>query len=542
MGAPAEADGVRGRAWAPVRVRASLTLAAAALVLSACLGGGAAPEVPPFDHLPVAPTMHTYHPASSIGLPVSMVQYSSETYLVCDYVNVYRVARTTTGYSVTTLARPAVPVWTPAGLDFRDETLYVANYRGQDVLALRVDGDRLTLVRRIADPQLKEPKHLRAEPDGSLVVADHFGNGVLRFRPDGSLQWRATVDQANGVTESGGFTYASSLSSRRISKIDGSGRVVSAAGSPGSALGSYLLPVDLADLGDRIAVTDAVNGRITLLDHGLHVVGHAGGNGPGLDALNYPFATLPVADGYVIADGFKQRLVHVDGSWTIGEQIALGPSVPTGRQRPLVFGSSARPSTYGMLPGVDIAAQLGLRRPLDFVGGYAGLDHVAPGGPGTHLDLGDPDFGESNATWAERVGRYVVAGSAESHLLEVIDPATGMFTYVEIGEDNWWLAGSLLTSVNLRRGLGGVLQPAVGAFDRAQRLLDEGATRQDVFKAALAGALTRDLSNDLTSTGGQQFLQSGMTKADARRYFAWAMGQRQQRVVELLAVKYLSGS
>jgi len=289
-------------------------------------------------------------------------------------------------------------------------------------------------------------------------------------------------------------------------------------------------------------VTDAVNGRITLLDHNLHVVGHTGGNGPGLDAFNYPFATLPVAGGYVVADSFKQRLLFTDAGWQVVEQVALGPSVPVGRQRPLVFGTGAHPDTYDMLPGVDIAAELGLRRPLKFVGAHGGLDHVTSTGAVTHLDLTDPDFGDTNATWAQDVASYIAAGSAEGHLLIVIDPTTGMFTDIEVGEDNWWSAGSLLTSSNLRRDLQDVIRPALAAFTRAQRLLDEGASRQAAFEEALAGGETMDWSEDLSSSGGQQFLDSQMTRDDARRYFAWAMQQPEQRVIELLAVKYLSGS
>jgi hypothetical protein len=521
--------GVRARGW----------LALAALALSACAQQPSRPA-PLFDHLRVSAAARTYHPTTSVGLPVSVVQVADGTYLVCDYADVYRVARTASGYAVTALGRPQVPVWTPAGMDYRDGSLYVANYRGPDVLQLRLQGDKLALVRRIAGPDLSEPKHVRAEADGSVVVADHNGSAVVKLGPDGSRQWRVKVDQANGVTESGGSVYATSLASGRITKIDRSGRVVLEGGSPGVAAGGFRWPVDVADLGDRIAVTDAINGRITLLDHDLRVVGHVGANGPGLDALNYPFATLPVADGYLVADSFKQRLLHLDRGWTVQEQVALGPSVPVGRERPLVFGSPRRPTTYDMLPGVDIAAELGLRKPLRFVGGEGGLDQA--GGERVHLDVGNRDFGTMNAVWADRAGRYVVVGSPQSHLLLVIDPPTGMFTFVEVGEDSWWRGGFLLLSVNLRRALVDVVQSAVAAFDRARRLLEEGTARPEVLRTALAGELTKDWAAELTSQGGQQFAQSPMSKADAATYDTWALRQREQRVIELLEVKFLSGS
>src|SRR2546430_6688164 len=163
---PPDGRHLRARtATAPRTVRAWLGALAAALVVSACVGQPAGPPSlpPPFNHLAVATTMRTYHPPSSVGLPISVVQVSSSTYLLCDYLNVYRVARTATGYSVTTLARPAVTVWTPAGLDFKGGTLYVANYRGRDVLQLQLEGDQLILIRQIASPQLHEPENLWAE-------------------------------------------------------------------------------------------------------------------------------------------------------------------------------------------------------------------------------------------------------------------------------------------------------------------------------------------------------------------------------------------
>jgi hypothetical protein len=524
-------------AWA-----ALIGLAAGIVGLVAC-GGSAAPspDASRFGHLPVAATFRTNHAPSMAGAPIAVVRLGQSSYLACDYSNVYRVATTSSGYAVTILAPPPVPVWAPAGLDYRNGSLYVANFNGEDVLQLRLVGDRLDLVRRITIPGMLQPKRVHVNPDGSMLVADHNSDAVLRLRPDGTLDWRVRIEQVNGLAESGGYAYASSLVNRTITKIDMAGHAVDHTGSIGVEVGGYLLPVDVADLGSRIAVTDAVNGRITILDHDLHVVGHVGGNGPGLNALNYPFAVLSIPNGYLIADTYKRRLLRLDRGWTIQEQIVLGPWVPIGRERPLVSGSSAHPFTYDSLPGVDIAAELGLRQPLHFTGAYGGLDHVGPGRAVLHLDLTDPDFGDTNAAWATKVGRYIVAGSAESYNLEVIDPATAMFTYVVVGEDNWWFEGALLTPVGLRLALSTVIQPAVARLVRAQRLTDQGASRQEVVQAALAGQSSHDLARDLTSPEGQQFLHSRMGMADADQFFASAMHRPQQRVIELLLVKFLSG-
>ena len=56
------------------------------------------------------------------------------------------------------------------------------------------------------------------------------------------------VPQVHGLTESGGFVYASSLKSGTIVKIDDTADVEGRTGSVGSAVGRYLWPVGLADV------------------------------------------------------------------------------------------------------------------------------------------------------------------------------------------------------------------------------------------------------------------------------------------------------
>jgi hypothetical protein len=81
----------------------------------------------------------------------------------------------------------------------------------------------------------------------------------------------------------------------------------------------------------------------------------------------------------------------------------------------------------------------------------------------------------------------------------------------------------------------------VAAFGQAKQLLSQGVSRPDAFNRALAGNNPRNWSLDLASPAAQQYLHSARTPAEARRYFDWALGQHEQRVVEFLEVKYLSG-
>jgi DNA-binding beta-propeller fold protein YncE len=350
------------------------------------------------------------------------------------------------------------------------------------------------------------------------------------------------VPGAHGLAAAGGRLYVSSLADGKIRELEQSnGSVARIAGGLGVSKGRYLWPVGLTADGGRVLVTDAHNGAITILNGDLQVQSRVGANGPGLDAFNFPFATLPVSGGYLIVDSFRYRLARTDRSWTLQDQLALGTAVPVGRQRPTVIGSDAQPNTYRMLPGVDLPAELGLRKRLAFVGGLNGLDHVTANGTVQHVDVVDPQFGSTSITWAQTVESYIVIGSCQGSTLEVIDPATGMFTFVTVGGDTWWRAGELLLSVNLRRTLSAAIAPAVTAFAQAKLLLARGVSRADAFNQALSAGRPRDWSRDLSSPAAQQFLHSAQTPDDAATFFAAALQQREPRAVELLEVKYLSG-
>jgi DNA-binding beta-propeller fold protein YncE len=529
-----------------------------AAALAACACGSTATTTPPtpFGHLAVTPAAQAYHPSNGVELPLSVARVSDSVLLLANGADVYRLTRTSAGYSVRALARPAVAAWSPIGLGYRGGMVDVADPAGHDILQLRIAQDRLVLVRRIAGPGLVGPQTLYVEPDGAIVTADEQSGSVLRFGPEGGLRWRRSLASAHGVTESGGFVYATSLNDRAVARFDLAGNPAGTAGSLGGSLGRYEWPVGLAADGADLLVTDSLGGRISVLDRDLRTIRSVGANGPGLDAFDFPSQTLPVTGGYLVVDTFKDRLVRLGRDWSVQEEIALGPAVPVGRQRPWVSVSDGLRYQFGRrpqvaltdgrgrvpLPGVDVAARLGLRPALDFAGAFGGLDHLGPSGSLASLDFGDSQTDYSGLTWAQEVGSLVVVGSPESGSLEVIDPATGMFTSVDVGFDSWWLPGGLLASDGVPRSLDAVIAPAADRFRQARQLLVGGYGRAAAFAMALDGGRPRNWSLDLASAPAQQFLHSPMQAADASRYDAWAVRQSDVRVVELLEVRYLSGT
>jgi hypothetical protein len=517
-----------------------------AMVAAGC-SGSRAPTPPGPNlaaHLSITPTFHTDHVSSTAQQVQSIVQVDANEYLMCDYFDVFRLARDAAGgFTVTTLTRPPASVWSPAGLYYRDGLLYIADNLGHDVLVVRESGNDLVLVRRVArqnGPAMKTPRNLVAETDGSVVVTDYGGDSLLRFNGDGSLAWSVPMPGAGGVAESGGFIYATSTSNHTVIKLNPTGKVVAVNGAYGWSPGRFVFPIGLASAGGQIIVTDAVTGRVTLLDQNLHSRERVGGNGPGDDALDYPYATLPTASGYMIADTYKARLVITNRAFTIQEQIVFGRAVPAGRQRPLVYGTDARPTSYTMIPGVDVLAQLGLRPPLAFTGGFDGLDYRSSKAF-LHLNFDDARVPIRYVTWAQQLESVIVIGSPQSPWLEVIDRTTGMFTYVFVQLDTWWRAGFVVYPQNLRLDLAQVVASAINTIAAAKQLIASGASRESAFDRAVVGH-TYDWSQNVSSPEGRQFLASGRTRADASVYYAWAVQQPSLRVAELLMVKYLSGS
>lgn len=516
----------------------------AGALLAACESSSQRTQAPPFAHLKVSPTFHSYHPVSGPDLVSSIVQDDTGQVLIADDKNVFALTRVNAAYAFTVLQPPAASAknWHPAGLAARSGLLYVANDNGHDVLVVRRAGNSLTLVREILSKSMQLPQNVAVDQDGSIYVADSTGV-LLRFNSGGSLMWRTPVDRARGVAISGGSIFATSVGNKTIVKVSTSGAIVKTAGSAGVSVGRYQLPIGLAAAPNgRLLLTDQYNGRVAVLDQNLRVLQQIGANGAGVDAFNLPSATIATGDGYLVADTFKHRLVRTDAKWQMQEQIVLAASafVPAGRERPLVYGTDARPITYPMLPGVDVAAEVGARAPLSFVGGFNGLDQSGAAKP-IHLNVEDYQLNSMGQTWAERVGQYIVIGSPTNNRLEVIDPATGMFSYVEVGGDAWWrAANALLMPGGLRRSLTDVIAPAVTAFAKANQLLSQNVPRRDVLNQVLGASRPRDLARDLTSDAGKVFLASPMKSDDALKYYDAIRPYQEQRIIELLEVKFLA--
>ncbi len=252
--------------------------------------------------------------AGLLNGPVSVVPWKDNRHLICNYVSIQEVDVQTGAH---TLVRPdpKPSVWCPSGLFAipAEQLLFVANYKGHDVLEMQRTGDTLKVLTRYTHADMVSPEGVAVSDDGSLVaVADYDGNAVFVFHRDGRLAWRRHVGLGHGVSFGPGFVVATSLQNRSIIKFDLQGNLLSQAGHLGWGENGYLWPTTIIVKGDDIVISDAHTGKVTFLDHDLRARKSLGGNGPGTGLFNMPYGVVGWSGGWIICDTFKGRLLVLD--------------------------------------------------------------------------------------------------------------------------------------------------------------------------------------------------------------------------------------
>ncbi|MCO5171316.1 MAG: hypothetical protein M9894_33865 [Planctomycetes bacterium] len=315
------------------RRRAGAALVAVALGVGAAAWLHLARPAPPAPLAVGAPALAAWaegeppfaQPVGACALP------PTSSVLVCNYSDLAAVdLDTLAAFRLT--PPPGVTTWNPTALAFDAVSglVFVANYKGQDVLALRVDlASRSTLLeRRLSHPALRSPEGVAVSADGALVaVADFDGRALLLFRADGELLWRRETREAHGVAFLGDRVAVTSLAFRQVLLFDLAGELVRARGELGWGRDQYLWPTSLSARGEELLVSDAHTGRLSVLGPDLAQRRAVGANGRAPGHFNFPYhAGWWTDDTVLVADTFRSRLALVDLTRrTIVRRIALRP-------------------------------------------------------------------------------------------------------------------------------------------------------------------------------------------------------------------------
>jgi hypothetical protein len=270
---------------------------------------------------------HYYGTAYAIEDPVSLAPWGNESYLVCNHSGILEV-NPRTGETHGLCPEPMMRwrlSWHPSGLCVRDELIFIANDAGHDVLVMGRSGNMLMVVQRIVHEGMQSPANVALSADGQLLaVADHDGGRLWMFRRDGALEWSRELPKAHGVAFGPDFVVATGLEARVIRKYDLAGNVLASAGSFGFGEGKYLCPTGVFVRGDRILVSDAHTGKITVLDHSLKVQDWFGGNGPGAGLFNMPHGIHGRPGELAVCDTFKNRILLLNDAREVTRILGQG--------------------------------------------------------------------------------------------------------------------------------------------------------------------------------------------------------------------------
>jgi DNA-binding beta-propeller fold protein YncE len=250
------------------------------------------------------------------GTPVAVAPTSSGRLLLADYAGVFVFDRSTG--RVTRLTVTGADHFNPTDLTVDGDSVFIANYHGNNLLEARVDENKntLTIIAKVAAPNTISPEGVAW--DGKRLAAANYDASNVQIFVRETDGWKLTcelpVSYAHGVAFNDGKLFATSLGDRQVLKIDPDEcRVEMRSGAQGWAPGQYLWPTSVAAMGGRIVVADAHTGRVTFLSaKNLQTLGVTGGNGPGVTGLNMPYDATPAGDTLWVTSTFNRRLLSYD--------------------------------------------------------------------------------------------------------------------------------------------------------------------------------------------------------------------------------------
>lgn len=251
------------------------------------------------------------------GLLCSLTQIDDEHLVFCNYQQLF-LLHLKSGKTKILSSPSNIVKWNPTGLKYNKitKTLYVANYKGKDVLLLGFDEDfNLILKKRYEDIDLLGPENVDITGDGKIcAIADYDSSKLVVFKGD-KKAWSASIGGAHGVSFSQDekLIYVTSLSGKKVYIFDLQGKVLKVIGKSGWKKDGYLWPTSISVYQDKVAISDAHTGKLTILSPDLNPQKSMGGNGPGIDLFNMPYGIEYTPDGmmYVI-DTFKGRIIKID--------------------------------------------------------------------------------------------------------------------------------------------------------------------------------------------------------------------------------------
>lgn len=268
---------------------------------------------------------------------VSVTRVDKNNILIANYVDIYR-ANTNSGRIVR--LRPHLEQWlnrkdtraldslqqeravkyVPTGLFYheKEKLLYVANYKGNNILVVQLRGNNIILKDIIRSDSTLGPENVFVSADGKhLVAANYDGGSITAFDLTAGHwkeAWTTPIGQAHGVCILGNKVYATGLQKRGLYELDlHDGKILRKVGELGwdPKKPEFLWPTSVCPLSsETIIVSDAHTGLIyTVGTKDLNVKAYFGGNGPTFKYLNMPYSVFTKNHEMIIASTFQSRII-----------------------------------------------------------------------------------------------------------------------------------------------------------------------------------------------------------------------------------------
>ena len=287
----------------------------------------------------------------------SLTAFSKKILLAADYENVIQID-TKNPDELSILQKPdGIDIWNPTGLyyDQKAKKLYVANYNGHNILKCRVENEKLVVELDIKHSEMISPENVAVSDDGSkIAVADYDGSAIFLFDNQGNLIWKNNLNLAHGVAIDEDAVYATGLMDRCVTKYTWDGKQSVLRGSlKMEGKDAYVWPTSLFIYEEYVILTDAHSGRVIILDKELEYVNSFGANGLGVQLLNFPYCTIVNDGDYFISDTFNNRILRLDASGKLVEQIISSSSkFNDDINEFIIYPYHDEPYVYGTLEGI----------------------------------------------------------------------------------------------------------------------------------------------------------------------------------------------
>jgi len=242
-------------------------------------------------------------------------------------------------------------VRTPAGIDFRNDHLYICDTGSGVVHDWNLATGSARTIGASHDGSLITPVDVAVDDAGTIFVADTGVNQVVAYDVAGSLKHKIVPADAKtyrpvALAVHADKLYVTDVARHRVDVFDAStGAPLDSFGKPGSATGSLYYPTGIAtNAAGQAIVSEMMNSRVQVFDENGQVMQTFGQPGNRYGDMGKPKHVTVAPDGVIfVADAEFQRIHLFDDQ---------------GRLLMLLGGSKPETNETLMPLGVAIAASL----------------------------------------------------------------------------------------------------------------------------------------------------------------------------------------